>query len=271
MQKPGVYIYHLWTITVEIKYYFIIPLICVFCAFVKHVTGWLSISFLLCSIFCFLNEAMNIFNITSEDLAWNVPEKYTQLRVRFAVFFYGSVVAILLTMLESNESFMKHVKNSYIQKLIFIAKVCVVYYCCRYRTEYSNPSIATAFNQETIPALIWSVVIILMILGHPNFITNFFGLNRFLTSYGQYSFGAYLWHVLAVVRLREYTFLDVIYMRSELSEAIFAVLISYCFGYLFFCVVENPLIIFANYLCKKLDGLSVCSKSGQKYQLVELI
>jgi peptidoglycan/LPS O-acetylase OafA/YrhL len=259
LQRPIVYIGHLWTVPIEIEYYFVIPVICVLCALIERVTGRLWIALMICIAFCAVNTTNNLFNVTHDDLIWNT-NRQSSLRIKFQVFFYGSVAAILYTILEANESFIKLVRNSpMIQNLICTATVCSIYICCRYLAGYYYSSLEL-YLCDSIAALIWGLVIVLMILGHPNFVTNFFAQSRFLTSYGQYSFGAYLWHVFVIFIFWASDFLDIVDMRGEIGEAFFSILISYCVGYLFFCLIENQLMKFANYLCKKVDEFSESKK-----------
>jgi peptidoglycan/LPS O-acetylase OafA/YrhL len=203
---------------------------------------------------------MNIFNVTPGDLACN--ENGESLRIKFAVFFYGSMAAILLTIIEANESFVKRVRSSSLtQNLILLAKIVAIFICCRFLTGYMGCAMKSPQQCDTMPALIWGIVINLMIFGYPNFITNFFARNRFLTSYGQYSFGAYLWHLTVITRLRETSLFGFTGMSGEIVMALFVILLSYLIGYLFFCLVENPLMKFANYLCLKVDRYTLVESS----------
>jgi peptidoglycan/LPS O-acetylase OafA/YrhL len=174
------------------------------------------------------------------------------------------VAAILYTSLEANDSFIKRVKGSnLIQNVICVVTVFFIYIGCRYFTGYMNTYLEP-YHCDNIPALIWGIVIVLMILGYPNFMTNFFGTNRFLTSYGKYSFGAYLWHIHVVAKLRESKFLEFLDVHNEFGLTFFVVLISYSSGYLFFCLVEDPMMKLANYLCVKIDRFF----SGLNYTLI---
>jgi peptidoglycan/LPS O-acetylase OafA/YrhL len=260
LQRTGSFLGHLWTVPVEIEYYFFIPVICAVCALIKRATGRLWIAFLLCIAFCLVNERLNIFNVTRGDIVCN--ENGESLRIKFAVFFYGSMAAILLTMLEANEAFVKRVRSSsLIQNLILLAKIVAIYICCRYLTNYMGCAMTNLHQCDTMPALIWGIVIVLMILGYPNFITNFFARNRFFTSYGQYSFGGYLWHYTVIARLYGTVFFGLTGMSGELVKALIVVLLSYLSGYLFFCFVENPLMKFANFLCVKVDRFFAVKKN----------
>ncbi len=154
LERPNYYIYHLWTIPGEVKYFFVIPVICLVCALIKYLTGLLSIPFLIGYIFCVINEHENVFNVTAPDLDWNNPVKYTYLTYRFAVFFYGTMAAILLILLESSEVTIKFIKKIQVQYMISFATYDLIYYTFRYRTEYFKPELAKQFNYESIPALI---------------------------------------------------------------------------------------------------------------------
>ena len=99
-----------------------------------------------------------------------------------------------------------------------------------------------------------------MIIGHPNLITDYLSNSNIFVSSGKYSFGIYLLHFLPIDVLDYLDDLGLYKFKSELVKAFWTVCLSYFIGYLFFCIIENPLIKFANYLCKKVETYMIPNK-----------
>src|SRR5690606_27843979 len=98
--------------------------------------------------------------------------------------------------------------------------------------------------------LCYSIFIILMILGHPNLITRYFSSSYLLVSAGKYSFGIYLWHLTANYLLRN------LQLKSELIDVFFNDFFKFCLWVFVFCILEDPLMKFASYLCRQVDKYS---------------
>jgi peptidoglycan/LPS O-acetylase OafA/YrhL len=174
------------------------------------------------------------------------------------VFSYGSLAAMALLLIESNQTLMKIIKTKWIQNALFVTLLGLIFYVFRFRTPFFNPFIKEKFSFETIPSLVWSVCILLMVLSHPNAFTNYLAASNILVSSGKYSFGIYLWHTVVIEFYRGRV--NSMTNNSEVLDVGGTIVISYFVGYLFYCVVEEPLIVFANYLCKRVE-LTITSRS----------
>lgn len=105
--NPGANI--LWTIASGIKYYFVLILICIlFHCSQKNVRLYLVLTGLIWTVF---DQFFNLLDISWEkNLIYTSPESHF-LKSHFAVFFIGSQLAMALVLAESNESFMKFIKE----------------------------------------------------------------------------------------------------------------------------------------------------------------
>jgi peptidoglycan/LPS O-acetylase OafA/YrhL len=260
LERPSVYAFQLWTIPVEIKYYFIVPIICLVCLFFRRTLNTLFVPFILGCTLAAINEFYNICNVAKEDLYYYDYFATGQLRIRFFVFFYGSLAAMALLLIESNQTLMKIIKTKWMQNALVITLFSVIFYVFRFRTQYFYIPIEDTFSYETIPSLAWGVCIVIMVLSHPNSLTNYLAASNVLVSSGKYSFGIYLWHIVVIEFYRDRV--NSMTNNSEVVDVGGTIVISYFVGYLFYCVVEEPLIVFANYLCKRME-LAILTRFGR--------
>jgi len=240
---------HLWTIAPEVKYYFFIPILCFF----AHKSGRYYVHFvLMCMVWAYLNEIYNFFEIKSLNLIDHTsPNTGSVLKFRFAVFFYGSISGMVLNLIESWTRLMQILKqNKLIQVLISISSIFLFYHGLKNTTPYLNKHMLNSFRIEQYPSLVWSTLFLLMTLGHPNLFTKQFSENTLLRSCGKYSFGLYLLHPIAVQLVISSKYFTIL---SKFENIMIMFCIAYFQAYLFFQFVEEPLMSFANKLCKRLD------------------
>ena len=108
---------HLWTISIEILYYFAIPLGCTFLHFIyaKCTIVTRTIVHLALLIFCIYGSYYNIFSINNKQI---IEEMYiiikTNMKLAFFVFFSGSFLGIILFQMEKFDVLNKKLLKSFI-------------------------------------------------------------------------------------------------------------------------------------------------------------
>lgn len=176
---------HLWTIAPEIKYYFIIPIICFIC----HKLNEKKFFFVLIgALWLTLDEQMNFFGLNSTDL--DIKKRHI-LITRYAVFFYGSISAVCLNIIEDNKTIIDYLKNKNIQFFINYTSLFLILIGIKYKNHHLISEFYTSGK-------IWSSLILLVSLsGNENFLKIFFS-NSFLKNCGKYSFGIYILHPIFI-------------------------------------------------------------------------
>lgn len=124
-----------------------------------------------------------------------------------------------------------------------MVSLSIILYVIRFRSSLFYADAEASIHYESIPCLVWSVFIVLLILGEPNSLTCWFSTNVFLISSGKYSFGIYLCHLPFLFGLLTFPFSP---------EIVFIALVSsYFLGYLFYCIVETFSVMLLDYVSKK--------------------
>ncbi|CAF0722964.1 unnamed protein product [Brachionus calyciflorus] len=224
---------HLWTIPIEIKYYFLIPIVCL--VFHRSKKYWLltlsasiSISFVL----------YKYVHFTSSDVYYGDSNK---LYPRFPIFYTGSVVALLFFKYENWTNFKNFLSSKNLRFFITILSFIMCYYILRNLSKYYSPEV-NMFDDSIHPGPKLDFLLFLMLIGAPNSFTKLFSENYFLTRMGHYSFGIYLWHPMCIQIVRS----NLKYFDKE-ADAIGCVLIlSILCGYFFNQFIEKPMMKLGN-------------------------
>ncbi len=223
---------HLWTMPVEIPYYFYIPVIC-FLVFKSGRHGWLP--------FCIILEAIVFFN-QNLYLKWFIR--------KYHIFLHGSVFGIVHVKLKDtnhiqklmtfSSPFFSSVVTLLIKSLSFIVLTSLFFIQFYAKTiKYGHFS--------TI-----SIMICLLYADRTSPIMQLFS-TYVMRKCGQFSFGMYLFHRVVSqaylnIQLENHHGINFFY------EIVFIHLISTFFiGLIWFYLVENIMIKVANQLCIKLN------------------
>ncbi|CAF0896494.1 unnamed protein product [Brachionus calyciflorus] len=220
---------HLWTIAPEIKYYFIIPLFCL----VVNLFGRFRIIVVFISfLWVNLDERMNFFNIESGDL--DLKKRHVLL-TRYAVFFYGSISAVCLNIIEKSQ-FLKSKTSQ-----IFLNYASLILAIIGFR--YKNQNLISEFYTC---GKIWSTMILLMASSDDQSYLKKFFRNSFLINCGKFSFGMYLLHPI-FIQLSQ----DLFEYEMQIDFTILVVVQSCLASILFYNFVEKKCLKMAIFLNNK--------------------
>ena len=206
----------LWTIPVEIKFYFFIPFIAL--------TGiYFNLNYKLAILF---HTSLLIFVWNLSKLNLNTRVNGTWLLINTPVFLIGCSIAILIKSLEDH----KLPSNRYLSYSIeFISWLM---FLVGARLEYF-------LNSHFQWAVYWFINMLLMILAAPNNFTDFLTNFQLLRLIGKYSYGFYLFHGISM------TLWQIIYsnyIRSLFYKIIILTGQTLFFGFIYFHLIENNCI-----------------------------
>lgn len=115
----------LWTIPPEMRYYFVIPLICL--VFYKSETFQPLI--LVISIgWTVYDQFFNFFNVSWDDGVSYMSNRTHLLQNHFFVFFIGSQLAMAFFLLEKHEKLLMLIKKQWIQILFIVLSIIIAVY-----------------------------------------------------------------------------------------------------------------------------------------------
>ena len=245
---------HLWTISIEIYYYFFIPILCILFVRFNLLKKQYKIQVLfLFVIICYYGSFYNLFGVSDEIIG---KEMYivisTNMKLSFFVFLSGSVLGLIYHAIENNGSVIEPImKNIFLQRVLNLTSILWCLYA--YRKSLYNGG---HYKILSGPGFLWAVFLIILLLSdsEKNLIKKFLEKSSVLKSFGKFSFGVYLLHPLVIFICLK-TDLVLTFIRSNLrSPELYAIIlfISYLLGYLWYRFVEEPMINQANKICHNL-------------------
>jgi peptidoglycan/LPS O-acetylase OafA/YrhL len=245
---------HLWTIPIEIKYYFFIPII----SFVSVKSGkyWI-ILWLFSSLFVIYVEIFNSFSLT--------PDVYSDGNVglgpRFTIFFSGSLLAIIFFNFENIPAARAFTIKPRIRILLSIS-LNILFLGQFLLFSYKIYLLDLSYFKHSYISAIYQVSMILLLLyvNETNTVAKFYS-SYFLRTSGHYSFGIYLFHATVIhIFKTSANFIPIAYhkyiFQFSFQRAFVVVGLSYLCGLIWFYAVENSLIKVASKLSKLIDAKS---------------
>ena len=239
---------HLWTISPEIKYYFLVPVFTL-AVYLSH--KYLKfIIILVLSVIFHSNLFINLFGLKSGDV--NVLQSNDKVfKLSLPIFFFGSLLAFVIIYLkEINYSFGKTILWKIIINILnlflgILAVLTSIYYT-------KNVSNIEVYNFMIRPAYLWMLVLFMMLISKDN--TNLFKYyllekNLLLCYIGKYSFGIYLFHPMCIL-LSNYIQDNYSLINNFLPRVIIIFLASFLIGLMFFFIVEKNLLKFSFKICE---------------------
>ena len=141
--------------------------------------------------------------------------------------------------------------NRLIQYFISFLTIIVILFGVRYFSPFFNKHLSS-LKHTFLAGVCWSLSIILLLLGSANFMTQFLSHCQFLRYCGRFSFGIYLFNPMIL-----YYFVDV-KLSTEFERLFIISICSFITGFLFYYLVENNLMMMAEFLIKKIGkGLKI--------------
>lgn len=233
---------HLWTIPVELFYYFWIPIVCLPCLFQYKRTSLLFIIFLLIvtHVSWNLNEFHAKFNLSNGTF-------YVFMKVCLPVLLEGSLMAAVYFYLQEFAEYSFN-RFSYLNNFC-----CIVLVLVGMRLNERMAVIGKSFFQ--IPSLIWMLVLFLMSVSQENLIRVYMlEKNWILMRLATYSYGLYLWHPISIDLVNllndKFRIKIIFYFDMLLVE----ILVCLLFSYFFYVFVEKKSINLGHRICRAIDA-----------------
>ena len=229
---------HLWTVPPEVKYYLFIP---IFTFITYKIQRYFFLWICTIIIIIFSIETLNIFGLKCWYIQW--PRGQNLLYV-FPLFFNGSLLGLIYYQLQNTSYEFIQLKKlkfllSFISPIIFL---------------YGLKVSSSFFFKEPLCnfkySVYWGFVILVLLLEERDCFTEIINLPIFKI-FGKYSFGVYLLHYDGF-RIVEYIKKNNIMNQSFMEIIILELFISLLYGILFYYLIENPSMIFGNYLIKRI-------------------
>ena len=235
---------HLWTVPPEIKYYFVIPVICLpFLFHFKYTALFVLLTLLSTNYKWIMNKLVDRC-----DGFWDAT---CNIWICVPIFLEGSILGILILYLNR---YFKQIFNlqklfSYLVDLLCYILIAIGIIYNEYLTSWPIKSKSNLPG----PSLVWLSVLFCMIISKTNtFKIYFFEKNAFLAWVGKISFGVYLFHPMSIQ--------IVVFFKEKhpnisnmLDLSILHALICFFISWLFYVLVENNMIKLAKQICKLLD------------------
>lgn len=209
--------FHLWTIPVEFKYYFILP----FVAFTfVLITERFGVAFLMTSCFIIACVFQYLFPIRLGFTSITAVYPY------IPCFLYGSVAAILLDKLKNHTRFLDLTGFAILAVFVMISPGFISFMT----GVYLGPYIVDKYNYVGILIAIF----IYMYATGSGYIGKVL-TSKALTYVGKYSFSIYLYHVIFLKFISDKH-------QHSLTWLLFAMAISVGAGGIMFYLIEKPLL-----------------------------
>jgi peptidoglycan/LPS O-acetylase OafA/YrhL len=158
---------HLWTIPPEIKYYFFIPVfVLISKLFNKNlIVRLLWIIFLIITL-SFV-ERFNLFGIKIPETGIYPAANYSSLLRRFTTFFLGSLLALIMHLLENLDIY-KKIENLKYSRLVFGATSMILYVAGMFLfSPVYNQSLGDRYFFRI--SVYWTLFLLTFIMGGSNF------------------------------------------------------------------------------------------------------
>ncbi|RNA41229.1 Acyltransferase family [Brachionus plicatilis] len=208
---------HLWTIPIEIKFYFMIPILCV--AFKLSNKYWMPVVLSSIGAMYWLYQTHLYYSAFDANLFTS-----NKLYVRFPIFYSGSLVAVFYYKYEIWENEWKNlVKQRFARIFIGTCSFLMAFYGIMNFSPAYNPKI-NIYKDSLHPGIKFSFLLFFMLIGAPNDFTRLFSDSFFFKKLGKYSFGIYLWHPMCILVVKYHKF------NRQLDAIVVVLALSYLCG-----------------------------------------
>jgi peptidoglycan/LPS O-acetylase OafA/YrhL len=242
----------LWTIAVEIKYYFIIPMICLM---INQSGKYWTVLWTLLAISVVLIESFNLFQLNPGD--YNIQHGH-KLITRFTIFLTGSLCGIFYFHMGQKFPKMPYALKYTFGKLLTVLFVVQFFIFSKYINLKLNDDGYT-YMSSAYQAIIIILLLLFVETSHP-----IAGLlnSHYFRKCGQYSFGIYLLHCMAlhITKNKLPKLIPIAYhvyfFRFAFQQVFVSLVLTYFFAFLWFYGLEKPIMKTAYWICTKIDSLT---------------
>ena len=219
--KDFVQMIHIWTMPVEIKFYFIIPPLAYIFSniYKKKLIVW--IIYLMNFIYMIIVKRFNLFSVGDfYDVAEFEPY--------IPIFLMGSILAVLYIHLEHSKGL--ELLNQYRINNYIISLICIIIFVClcRFQGWFNSDR-----NNGFICASFMSLLLLFMLIVPANYLNQFLSQIKTFYIFGKYSYGVYLFHINCRNESRKFQSI----MISD--QFILYIILSLVVGIIFFHIIEN--------------------------------
>lgn len=254
---------HLWTIPIEVTYYFFIPVICILFKLASQVPFLKGLFLTTLSLLCYVGCNYNIIGMTKELYEANNRSRviFTCFRLTIFVFLTGSLIGFLLHSIR-NSAFLNNVLKwksiQLILSILSIVQFCRAYACTMW------PQGEPFMNFIHMPGFQWALFLLLLLLNSAkwNMFVFFFENDRNLQMLGKYSFGMYLNHHIGIYMISK-TKSGASYINDRFGvpeKLVMIVCFLYPVGWLWYILLEKPMIVWANKACGRIESFQASTK-----------
>jgi peptidoglycan/LPS O-acetylase OafA/YrhL len=197
--------------------------------------------------FVFCEERFNWLSLTPLQYK---PDNRHSLKPRIVIFLSGSLMATMFYLIDKKHAHIgDFFKHRYIQIVLKILAILAIFNFVYFFIPHINSGLSL-YSHSNLCGIFWSyfLFILLNISDQNFFIIKCFTESIVFKSCGKYSFGIYLFHPMCI-KLLEFS----VKTKTVFEKLVLIMLLSYLVGFLFFYLIENPLINVANLLCKKIS------------------
>ncbi len=226
---------HLWTIPVEMKFYVVLPIICLLFAILSRFFSF----FLFCAVACSL-----IFTVAALYPWWETPENTLQLGYYAGVFIMGSLAAWL----HGSKEY-KLVSRVYCNLLSIAILLVVVFIVVLSKAGVFGDPDNFLMDKQIMFGFLFSCLSF-FVIGRKTAVSRLFDM-QWLSAIGRWSYSIYLFHWFFVVKIK-------LFLLGP-PAAMIAIGISLIIGWLGYNLIESPLF----HLRHKIFSLLVVQQERQ--------
>jgi peptidoglycan/LPS O-acetylase OafA/YrhL len=154
-------------------------------------------------------------------------------------------MAIIYYFFENHNLFRICKSNKIIQYIALILTILVILFGVRYFSPFYNKRLSRV-KHTFFAGICWSSLIILFLVGTPNFITKFLSECQFLRFCGKFSFGIYLLNPMILL------YFENVKLTTNFELLFIISICSFITGFLFYYLVENNFMKIAEFIIKKI-------------------
>lgn len=231
---------HLWTMPVEIRYYFLIPFIAILFSRIHNVRliGW--IIFLINLIFLVSIRRFGLFRILENH-------ELTRFDRYLPVFMAGSTLALLYFNLERTKIIEKLTKFKVYNYILTLISLILFILITRSHAWYK-----TYKDDAYVYSAGIALFMLLLLVSPSNYVAQYLSNDLILKIFGKFSYGTYLFHINVQKNQSKFPFRRYLTVTTDFTAV--NLLISLFFGVLFYYSVENNLMIVSKYVTKWING-----------------